>query len=432
MSDLKYISSALAELLKEAGVEKYAFSVSESEKRELNADDTSFSLFRTTFGNAISLSVFSDGKKGSASGTDLTPEGLKKVVADSVSSAESSSPDEANDIAEKQESEVFHSGPYEADMEKLYERISEAFDKIETSYPKIKLMQTVAAHDKVHSIYLNSNGTEFESFGGVYSMSIDFAGNDGERTTGLTYVPVYMKDLEKPVLEQGLLRKQLEDTEKSLTTYPLEGKFEGDLILTPNAFSTFGYFLVENFMSSGVIMDGTSLWLDKIGEKVISDKINISIKTGDERLAVSDHYTGDGYRSEDISLIEKGVLNSHVLSLYAAKKTGRPVTKNSGSIFVVEPGDAKLEDIIKSVKRGLIVNDFSGGMPGANGEFSGVAKNSFYIENGEIKGAVMETMISGNLVDMFSNVTALSSEQISNGAILLPYMATSGITISGK
>ncbi len=75
---------------------------------------------------------------------------------------------------------------------------------------------------------------------------------------------------------------------------------------------------------------------------------------------------------------------------------------------------------------------FSGGEPGANGEFSGVAKNSFYVENGEIKGAVMETMINGNLQDVFRNVTAVSKELVSDGRMAFPYLATEGVTISGN
>ena len=85
----------------------------------------------------------------------------------------------------------------------------------------------------------------------------------------------------------------------------------------------------------------------------------------------------------------------------------------------MEPGDTPVADMIRGI-RGLIVGGFSGGEPGANGEFSGVAKNSFYVENGEVKGAVMETMISGNLTDVFSNVTAVSKELVSDGTSAFP------------
>ena len=83
------------------------------------------------------------------------------------------------------------------------------------------------------------------------------------------------------------------------------------------------------------------------------------------------------------------------------------------------------------MKRGLIVGGFSGGHPGANGEISGVAKNSFYIEDGKIKGAVMETMINGNLADIFQNVSAVSEELVCDGTSVLPYMACEGMIISG-
>ena len=144
------------------------------------------------------------------------------------------------------------------------------------------------------------------------------------------------------------------------------------------------------------------------------------------------HFTDDGYKAEDVTVLEQGVLRSHLLSLYASLKTGRPVTKNDGSGIVMESGDVSLADMIAGVERGLIVGGFSGGEPGANGEFSGVAKNSFYVENGRIKGAVMETMISGNLENVFANVVAISKEQVLDGNSALPYLQTSGITISGN
>ena len=121
-----------------------------------------------------------------------------------------------------------------------------------------------------------------------------------------------------------------------------------------------------------------------------------------------------------------------MLNLYAANKTGLSVTKNDGGAFVIDEGDTPVADMIASVKRGLIVGGFSGGQPGANGEFSGVAKNSFYVEDGKIKGAVMETMISGNLEAVFANVKAISKEQVLDGNSALPYLQTGGITISGN
>ena len=86
----------------------------------------------------------------------------------------------------------------------------------------------------------------------------------------------------------------------------------------------------------------------------------------------------------------------------------------------------------KSVDKGLIMGGFSGGEPGANGEFSGVAKNSFFVENGEIKYAVSETMVNGNLGEIFKNIRDISRELVCNGNSVVPYIAVDGVVISGK
>ena len=100
--------------------------------------------------------------------------------------------------------------------------------------------------------------------------------------------------------------------------------------------------------------------------------------------------------------------------------------------MIIKAGEKSVADIIKGIDRGILVGRFSGGAPGINGDFSGVAKNSFLIENGEIIGAASETMISGNLAAMLNSLVDISSETVADGISVLPYAAFDGITISGK
>ena len=75
---------------------------------------------------------------------------------------------------------------------------------------------------------------------------------------------------------------------------------------------------------------------------------------------------------------------------------------------------------------------FSGGSPSPGGEYSGVAKNSFLIENGKISCALTETMISGCVPDMLMQIRGISSDTLKDGNGSMPYIAFDGITISGK
>ena len=432
MSELNRKADRLEEILKSCAVSKYAFSLRESEKQELNTEGSDFKLMRTVFGGGASLSVFREGRKGSVSGNDLSEEGLQALVQNALDASESAPEDAAHDIAPDQGIHEFRQGALEADFDRFFDRLEELQQNIAADYPKVRVMELVADHTKGHSIYRNSNGTCADSESGWYDLSVEFSARDGEKNTGLEYAFLQTADLEKRLIDGGDLRRKFTAIEKQIDPSPLSGKFEGTAVFTPGCLLDFLGMTLDNYAGSGVVLDGTSQWLDKVGEKVADACITIGFDPFDKRIVCGERLTGDGYLSEPVNVIENGILKTHMLSLYAANKTGRPVMKNGGSDLIMQPGKQSLEEILAGVEKGLLIGGFSGGHPGANGEFSGVAKNSFLIENGKVGAAVTETMINGNLGDMLQNVRGISAETEDSGIYSLPFLAVDGIVISGK
>ncbi|MBO4920736.1 MAG: TldD/PmbA family protein [Lachnospiraceae bacterium] len=432
MSNIREKADLFDKIIKDTGITKYKYTLVNSEKRELNLESGDFKLFRTVFSNSGSIKVFKDNKTGSASGNDISEEGLKGLAKDALVSAESSQEDPAHDIAPKVDPHVFKQGVLEPDVDKFIERIKELLDTIAKEYPLVKVFSSIGSYDRYNWFSRNSNGTEFEGFGGSYGISIEICATDGKATTGMDYTGVDMINLDTPIIELGDIRAHLRDIEKSLYPESIEGKFEGAVIFTPASTGDFISSVLGNYISDGVIIEGTSQWLDKVGEQVASDKLTVRLDPFDERINIGERATSNGFLSEAVTLIDKGVLKTHWLSLYAANKTGRPVVKNTGFDLIVEPGDKSFDEMLSSIDKGLILGRFSGGNPGANGEFSGVAKSSFLIENGKIKCAVTEAMISGNLGDVVKNIRSISKELCCNGGAVVPYIAVDGITISGK
>lgn len=411
---------------------KYRYTISQSEKQELNLENGGFKLLRTVFSNSASLRVFQGAKMGAASGNDITENGLEKLAAAAKAAAESASEDPCHDIAPDQGKDVFLQGNTEPDMDRFIERIKEFLKTAAEEYPKVRIMSGIGSYDRWNWISRNSNGTEFEARAGQYHFSVEICASDGDKTTGLDYTGFSTKTLDVPFMEMGDLRRRLEDIQKSIEPERIQGKFEGPVIITPGCAEDFIFMTLSNYIGEGVIVNGTSQWLDKVGEQVADEKLTISLKPFDDRIVTGERATANGFRTEEVTLIDKGVLKTHWLSLYGSNKTGRPVVKNTGSDLVVEPGDKTLEELIASVDKGLILGGFSGGNPGTNGEFSGVAKNSFLIENGKVKCAVTETMVNGNLAEAFRHIRGISREVLCNGRSVVPYIAVDGIVISGK
>ncbi|MBR5421404.1 MAG: TldD/PmbA family protein [Lachnospiraceae bacterium] len=432
MKTVREIGDSFDAIIKDRDIQKYTYTLSTSEKQELNLEDGTFKLMRTVFDQNGSVRVFRDGKTGSASGNDISEEGLNKLLTESIAAAESATEDPCHDIAPDQGKDVFRQGVDKPDIDRFIERVQELLDLMDKDYPKIKILGGVASIDRWNWFSRNSNGTEFEGIGGQYGFSLEISASEGDKTTGLDYVYFSTADLDKPFIEMADVKEHLQAVSDSIYPESVEGKFEGKVIMTPSCAENFLYMTIGNYISDRVIIDGTSQWLDKVGEKVADESLSVALRPFDERIVMGERGTQDGYRTEEVQVLEKGVLKTHLLSLYAANKTGRPVTKNTGHDLVVEPGDKSLEEMIASVDKGILMGGFSGGQPGTNGDFSGVAKNSFLIEKGKIRCALSETMVNGNLGDILNHICGISKEQCLSGSSVVPYIAVDGVIISGK
>ena len=432
MSNIRNIGDTFDELIKDSEVKKYTYTLSESQKQELNLEDGDFKLMRTVFDNYGSIRVFEDNKMGSVGGNDISEEGLKKLIEDSLAAARSATEDPCHDIAPDQGKDVFVQGVKEPDIDRFIERVQEFLDVLAKDFPKVKIAGGTAVIDQWNWFSRNSNGTEFEGIGAQYSFSLEMSAGEGDKNSGVDFISFSTKDLDTPFIEMTDVKRRLKAVSDSIYPEPIGSKFEGTVVLTPGCAAQFLYMLASNYICDMRIIDGTSLWLDKVGEKVVDESISITLDPFDERIIMGERGTQDGFRAETVKVIDKGVLKTHWLSLYAANKTGRPVVKNTGGDLVVKGGDKSLDEIIASVDKGIIMGSFSGGEPGVNGDFSGVAKNSFLIENGKIKCALSETMVNGNLAEMFNNIHGRSKELICDGGSVLPYIAVDGIIISGK
>jgi len=432
MHDLDKITADVLTAAVSAGADKAYCSAAESEKREFNADGGKFSLMRTLFNRSLTLMVIVDGKRGSVGVNRLDSESMKKLVADAIEIARSGEADPAFDIAPFAGDHEFTDGVPDGDTAGLFDRTEELLTAIGERHPKIIVEQMIVSHDRARRVYRNTAGTRFTSLRGAYSVDLMYSAHDGEESTSFFSTGATFTDLDTPFIELASIERDLADVEAGLAPITLEGKFEGTVLMPPGCLGSFIGDIADNFVSDMALLDGTSIWKDSLGCTVADSRITIKVDPLAPEVVCGERYTSEGFVSEPYFFIKDGVLESFMLSLYAANKTGLERAKNASFSLMMEPGETALDDIIAGIERGLLVGRFSGGEPGASGDFSGVAKNSFLIENGKVTRPVSEVMISGNLADMLKNVRAISKETVSDGGGVLPYAAFDGITIAGK
>jgi len=427
----KEIAEYALDALKKAGADKAACVVSCGRKDEFNVEANKFTLMRTLFNDGLTLKTIKDNRKGVIRINKLEKPSIDKAVTDCMALSLSALPEEAEDIAEKAENKTFDQSIGGSDMNTLFSRTKGFIEQLKDEYPKIILEGMTSDFNRGQAIYVNSNGVEFNTTTEYYEIGTMFSAKDGEKSSSFNGYGARLSSLAKPFMDLDMHRTLLSESEQSLDPRMVEEKFTGKVIVTPACTDMIWQTIIDCFLSEWSLVDGTSRWKDALDTKVADSGLTLRAVPFHPGVIAGERFTGDGYESKDCDIIRDGVLKSFALSLYGSRKTGKPRALNSAfGNMEIPPGNIPLENMIKGIDKGILLNRFSGASPGPSGDVSGVAKNSFLIENGIITGALKETMVSFNIIDVLKKID-ISKERCQNGYSILPWCCFDGITISG-
>ncbi len=430
MDNREIVRYCVGEILK-AGADKSSSSLKVGEKNELNVDAGELSLFRSTFDSNLSLKAIKNNREGSININKLDKDSIDKAIVELMEITNSANPDPANDIAEKQNPKVFDLGPNTPNLDLMYSRLKEFVEFKNMEFPKVILEQAILDFNYSQTIMMNSNDIDFTINKGVYGFGPMFTAKDGRKTSSFNYTGFSSTDLNKPLQDYVNIKLLMKQSTEQVITQQIPAKFVGDVIITPECFGEF-ISALDSMISDYQLITGTSVYKDKLDKQIASKQFSMHCRPVSDDIEVGYFVTGDGYEAQNSTVIDNGELKTFLLGLYGSNKTGLNKAVNSGGAVVIDSGDKSLQEMIASAKQGILLARFSGGQPSENGDFSGVAKNSYYIENGKIKFPISETMVSGNIAKMLMNIENISSERTNDGTSIIPWIQVNGLTVSGK
>ena len=204
------------------------------------------------------------------------------------------------------------------------------------------------------------------------------------------------------------------------------------------------------------IYRNASMLAGKLGEQVAGENITLV----DDGTMVFDHvladgstlraggfgtspFDGDGLPTRRTVVVERGVLKELLLNTYTGRKLNMKSNGKAsrglagapgigGGNYFLEPGELSQEEIVGDVKQGLFVLSTMGfGVNLVTGDYSQGA-SGLWIEDGELTHAVEEITIAGNLKEMFRNVSAIGNDLEFRGAGAVPTVRIEGMTVAGS
>jgi len=384
------------------------------------------SLLRSTEQHKLSLLGIVDGRKASTELTDVADDAVRERIARLYADAASAPRDEANAVSAGQRANIVQ-GPQQPDEALLADKVRELLEFRERETPKMMLDESLAAHTHVRSHTRTSGGSELACSVGWYAMSVFGTAREGQRSSSFNYTGGSSNDLNAAHASEHFgIGQMLRDTEQQIDTKPIAAKFVGDVVLTPNAVADLVKWL-HGQIGDVQLIAGSSLYRDKVGELIASPLFTLKSRFDAPGVAA---ISADGFATPPVDIVRNGRLVTLTPSLYGSRKTGLPHVPVAMGGWEVAAGDTPRAQVIAGVARGALVGRLSMGNPAANGDFSGVIKNSFLIEGGKVGPALSEVMIAGNIARVLRDVVGVSRERIDSGEWVLPWVRVVGACFS--
>lgn len=270
------------------------------------------------------------------------------------------------------------------------------------------------------SSMMNSKGLFAYSQNSGVDFTVTMRSNDG---TGSGWVTRDYNDFSK--LDAGEASEiAIEKALRSRSPKAIEpGKYT--VILEPAA----GVDLLQNMMYSMGARgadEGRSFLSKKgggtkKGEKLVDERVHIYSDPWHNEVPYRT-WSGDGLPQKKMDWIEEGVVKNMYYDRYWAQKKGAepvPYPQN----FVMEGGNASIEDMIKDTRRGILVTRlwYIRTVDPQTLLYTGLTRDgTFYIENGQIKHPVKNFRFNESPIIMLNNLEAMGAPQRVDGSLVPP------------
>lgn len=386
---------------------------------------------------ALGISVYLGQQKGNASTSDLSEEAIKNTVEAALAIAKYTSSDDCTGLADKElmafeapDLALYHGAS--VDVEQATKLALEA-EKSALEYDA-KIVNSNGASFNSHTgvrVYGNTHGMLQSYLSSRYSLSCSVIGgeldqfeNDYEYTVSREFDALSPADW----VGQNCAKKVIARLNpQKLTTREVPVIFLNDV-------ATGLISHLTGAISGGSLYRKSSFLLDHLGKQVLPDWFQISERPHLLKRLASTPFDSEGVRTQDLEIIQDGVLQTYLLTSYSGRKMGMQSTGHAGGIhnWLVKPNlTGGLTALLRQMGTGLLVTDVMGqGVNIVTGDYSRGAAG-FWVENGEIQYPVAEITIAGQLQDMLKNIVAVADDvehrsNIQTGSILLDKMKISG------
>jgi len=383
----------------------------------------------------VTLTTYIGKKKSTISSSNLTETNIKNLIERCIETTKITPEDEFNSLPDKDllAREINDLNLYDDNHIENEKKIDYLKEVENSAFENKEIINTETgfSENKSNFILANSdgflNGYKSSSFSASCVAVAKDTNNNMERDYEFTS-KCHLDDMLKPKEIGSIAAKK---TIEKLN--PQKIKSEKISVVFDRRISKGILSTLAGAISASAIARGTSFLKEKLNKEIFSSSINVLDKPNIAKGLGSRYFDSEGVKSEELKLVDQGVLKHYLVDTYYGKKLN---LKSNGrcdgtSNLFFENGAISYQDLLKLNQRILYVTETIGhGTNLVTGDYS-VGATGFIIENGVFKHPVSEITIAGNFEDIFKNIT-LANDLEFKYATNAPTMLIEGMVVAGK
>ena len=431
-------------LAKEAGLKEVELYISESRDLSISMFHGEVDQYKDNNGYSILARGIINGKCGSATADVWNKEKAAWLVKEMVANAKVIENDDPIFIFKG--SEKYHKvNTFNKDLENVtVDQVMDNLLKIEKRAreldPRVVEIAGVEYNqENIKVTLVNSNGLNLVQRNNFFYFVMQCVAKEGEQTKS-GYDFFFDNDFSKFDVEK-FCKKVVDQTVSQLGGEACESnKYKA--VLNPDVVSS----LIKAYVghaNAEEVQKNSSLFIGKIGQKIASRKVTIEDRPL-QKNPFARWFDDEGVATYNKPIIKNGVLQTYLYNLTTAAKDGVQTTGNGygggkkgveSTFIYLKPGKKSLDELFKEVGNGVFITDVSGLHAGLNpqsGNFS-LQSTGYMIENGK-KGKPLDLItISGNLLELFSDVLEVGNDvTVSPFGVSAESLLIKKINVSGK
>ncbi len=404
----------------------------EASARDRDIENVSFEQSR-----AFRVSVYVDHKEGTAVTSDTSDAGIQDTVAQALSIAQFTEPDPCNGLPAK-------------------ERLAVEFPNLEQNFPQpVDISQLKADALAADAATLDFDPRILPAHGAtssqvatctVHGNSLGFLNVTRHTNFGCSATALARSDhgMQTDYWYDQNCRAQKIDSAKNIGEQAARRALRR---LDPKPIATGSYpvmydrwiapallFPLINAISGGNLYRQESYLQDSLGKQVATTNMTLREYPHLTGRAQSRNCDADGVTTTERTIIDRGIVNSYLLSTYAARRLSLESTGHAGGVtnVHVETAFTPICDLFNEIKHGLLVTSLIGsGTNLVTGDYS-CGASGFWIEHGKIAHPVDNVTIASSLDAIYKGIVGFGDDLQDRGTFKTGSILVDAMTVASN